>query len=149
MATPLSLLCGCRAPRRILAGNDHPLAIPKETGAAPSGPSGGPATAGGGASSGAPNRRFVAGVQPAVGTGPQAGPTSPVQGGGRSGRNHEAVRPGLIARAAVPYLGWGRNVRTANAVRNSAGASPKCTALGNARGKAVQAAIMRPQGRNL
>ena len=68
---------------------------------------------------------------------PQPVRHSPVQGGGRSGRDHEAARPGLIDRAAVPYWGRGRNLRTSNEVRNSAGASPKCAALGNARGGAA------------
>ncbi len=100
-----------------------------------SGPTGEPfqATAwnGGGASA---EPRLAPGpsrVQTQAATGPSRCGALPVQGKRPSRPQERGDQPLAF------WLGGGRNVRTARAVRNSAGASPKCAALGNARGAAL------------
>lgn len=104
--------------------------IPPRSGAA-GGPCRATARQGGGASSGAPS-----------GTRPQPGSDAsrhrpPGRFGARPSRA-AAVQAASAScqceRQRAPFVGLGRNLRTASAVRNFAGASPKCAALGNARG---------------
>ena len=70
-------------------------------------------------------------VQPQAGIGPQA---DPAQGPSRAAAVQAAKK---IERGDAARLWEGRNLHTARAVRNSAGASPECEALGNARGAEI------------